>query len=295
MLSAPRLLRRGDGGLTNAARSGLLCAFESVDMLFIVLPLVALGLGVGLLLHRRGSPAGAVCVGLSALAAVGAAIGGVLSTGPGPEAMENVAGRFDLYAGEFLGTTLAEQHPGAAAVVVLPPESGEREASILDGLRRGFGDRVTLVGTRVPEPPQSYRDELDRLVRAGEYDAEMIPMALASHTQWFTSGELAALMDSLVGEADLVVAVLAVPPVAGRPAWPVLALVNAPIHRLRDTIGRGTIAAAVTWRPDPRSWPSIDRLPSGLKERFDKRFILVTPDNVAALDRAHPKLFEEPL
>ena len=73
---------------------------------------------------------------------------------------------------------------------------------------------------------------------------------------------------------------------------PKLVLVSAMnLPQLQGAIQEGYVAAMLTYRPDPdMKDPSIPKNP---QQAFDKRFLLVTPDNVMELANKYPMLFPQ--
>ena len=261
----------------------------------LLLCLAVAGTIFGFWRHRQHRSGGAVWVLLSTGLAVGVAARILMLPDHNPQVMEEMAEAFDACAGEFLGRQLAERFPNQKVMVLLPLGHGAREAGILEGLKTGLGDSLELIGTRTPEVPPSFRDELKSNMEGIQLsEGEMKVTIEGNYLAWFTRPVFESLLDELAGETDILVAALTVPTIERKPGHPRLALINGSVKYHREMIVEGSVEAAVAWRPAPQSWPVVDRLPDDLRERFDLRFICITSDNVAALDRQHPQLFLTP-
>ena len=204
-------------------------------------------------------------------------------------------------AGWMLGEQLMKSPP-ARVLLLLPPdqnldsEEGEPGAALppqrmLEGLKDALGEQVKIIDIVRPEVPKTYRKKLERRVKSGELTPEQIPLMLGDYTSWFDAESFAEIMDAHAVEVDLVVANLDVPATTGDPSWPRLALLNSSVEQLKTMISSGTIEAAVTLKPDPKTWASVSRLPDDPRKIFDLRFLLLTPDNVEPLRAEFPSIF----
>jgi len=197
--------------------------------------------------------------------------------------------------GEVLGTYLADRFPGTRVSVLVADDdspSAPRSCALLAGLRIGFGDRMASVNVLQTE---DFMDAPAATVAPALSAAEpgcSVTMTLQQIlATWRTAGG---------ADNDLVVSTLAIPldvPVdvdragvsATVPATPTLALASGMLTGLESVIRGGSIAAAVTYRPDATWSPGPP--PENVDEAFDSRFILVTPENVHEIGAKHAFVF----
>ena len=71
---------------------------------------------------------------------------------------------------------------------------------------------------------------------------------------------------------------------------PKIALMDANIYNLKAAIQSGTVIATVTYSPSAKYDES--KAPEDPQQAFDKRFLLITPENVEAIASQHAGLFQ---
>ena len=71
---------------------------------------------------------------------------------------------------------------------------------------------------------------------------------------------------------------------------PKIALMDANIYNLKAAISSGIVIGTVTYSPAAKYDES--KPPADIKQAFDKRFLLVTPENVEAIATQHTGLFQ---
>ena len=70
---------------------------------------------------------------------------------------------------------------------------------------------------------------------------------------------------------------------------PKVALLSGNISMMKEIISQGAITAAVITRPD--YIPGKEKLPKDIESAFDKRYLLVTPENVKRIAAENPTVF----
>ena len=68
-------------------------------------------------------------------------------------------------------------------------------------------------------------------------------------------------------------------------------IVNGEVYNLKRVIAAGYIAAAAVMKNDPNAYDPEKTAPSDPQKAFDVRFILVTPENVAKVDKDNKGIF----
>ena len=200
-----------------------------------------------------------------------------------------------------LADYLVQTHAGKKALIVSNPFTQrkgtaktivEMEQAGIRGLREGFGKSVVVAAVAFPP------------LRPG---AEENPRALLADVE--TATPLSYLMTSAAfdelarshADCELIVSLVGVPlEVSGTEAWktsgaPRFALLLPDLKTIGDTgaikgaMKSGKLAAFVLTRPgapDDETAPGKD-----WKAEFEKRFLLVTAENVEQVMQAHPELF----
>ncbi len=69
-----------------------------------------------------------------------------------------------------------------------------------------------------------------------------------------------------------------------------LAMLNANIFDLKNFIREERIVAAISFKPGVRF--TDDPAPKNLKKAFDKRHLLITPENISEMEKKYPELFK---
>ncbi len=257
----------------------------------LILILAVLCAVAGVVMIRRGVPRASAWT--AAWVAVGLSLGVyrfIAPRSPHAQTLEN-AYEINRIAGRTLGEKLAPDTPGMRVLILVPPmgnggEPGWPALPIIDGLRQGLGGDADTVDIRVPKRPGSVRARQHQPGQEGKTER----IELASGLSWLDAKAFSALMDQYRGEFDLVVVYfINLPRVTGKPDWPRLAVLNAPVGHLRPMIAAGLIEAAVVLKPKPASAAQVKRVPSDPVEAFNLRYLLITPDNLRDIEHAWPK------
>ncbi|MDT8389509.1 MAG: hypothetical protein RRC34_03265 [Lentisphaeria bacterium] len=215
-------------------------------------------------------------------------------------------------SGEKLGLELARKFPGAKAVVIRPTEItdidpaipalgyGEEAARRLAGLKRGFSDVIEIL--TVVHPPvtddmranmeyvkQNYKDQTggedvppeDYLMSLGNYGVLDVD-------------EFNAATSAIPSDATMVVVLSDFPyELEKLDLWKkkltVAGIITAIPPKMPAAIEAGYISALVITSPKA-DYLSLD-LPENMEERFNRRFLFITPENLKAVAEANEKLF----
>src|SRR5262249_14960638 len=179
------------------------------------------------------------------------------------------------------------QHPGIPKEVLAAEQAGVR------GLHDGWGKRLTVAAVVFPElRPDALRDP-----RALLGDAEtstplsylMGPEAIDNLTQEYPAGQLIVSLIGLPKDLDQCATWTAAGPPRFALLWPDLRLVG-DTAAVQKAIKSGKLAACVVRRPEAPA----DAAPLNLAwaAEFERRFVLVSPENVDQILQRYPGLFE---
>jgi hypothetical protein len=206
---------------------------------------------------------------------------------------------------EVLGRKLAAAHPGAKALVIVEDKkiTNEHLKNRLEALKLGLGTAVTVVDVDSPDlnlgkvPPEGIDD------LAGDPGAPAPPAPPQDMMMMMPIQEmmLAIHFDDMITrhpECSLIISFIGLPRDVGDMAiWgldpetrPKLALLQGEVHALKNAITSGAISAAVAYRPDAKFDEAAP--PKDIQEAFDKRYILITPENLEEIEAKY-KLFAE--
>jgi hypothetical protein len=125
----------------------------------------------------------------------------------------------------------------------------------------------------------------------GGMEGEMLPPL----EYWYTASLVNKLLDKYDGKYDMIVTTIGLPQDAKRlDIWkgdkkPKVALASGSVYELRGAIKSGAIVAAVTYNPQAEY--DDKPVPKDLDEAFNKRFLLLTPENIDQIASKHPDIF----
>ena len=74
--------------------------------------------------------------------------------------------------------------------------------------------------------------------------------------------------------------------------YPLLGVYNGYVGNLEPLFYDGLIGAMSLWKPNP----TIDEqpIPDSVQEAFNKRYLIITPQNIDSVKEKHPSLFPKP-
>ncbi|MBI1372990.1 MAG: hypothetical protein GC159_09540 [Phycisphaera sp.] len=248
-------------------------------MFYLVILLLIGGLVFGYVKHRENVPWARpvimACTGAIIVACLGL---GLFSGESADDVRQEITDREMVHvrvSAQKLASYLAEKSAGTRAVVIMPfqfvPQPDE-QAALLDGLKRGFGDKIEIVATVNPVVPQDYLN-----ANPGDAVAEDVPPI----SSWYNADYMDQLLDEQSGEGDLIVSLVGVPDdvakmrffqAAGHPALAVFDLQSNPA--VQAAVESGAIVAAVRYKKNPQM--SADMPPADLDAAFGMRHELIT-------------------
>ncbi len=200
-----------------------------------------------------------------------------------------------------LGKYLAEKYAGQKAVVMVDPmlrfdvygTALTREDPILEGLKQGLGTEITVVKEIYPQMPFK---EKKPPVMGPDGEEIMDDDMMEPMETWFTGRELTAIMPP-ADTYDLFITLIGLP--NGRPVRELsgknLVIIGGDtpsmgsLFQANGRKGLPNTVAAVTYNPD--AVYDDKPIPKDPQEAFNKRFLLVTPENFESLKSAHSNLF----
>ncbi|MEA2011585.1 MAG: hypothetical protein U9O87_00650 [Verrucomicrobiota bacterium] len=192
----------------------------------------------------------------------------------------------------ILGQQLAKIAPGSKALVIIKPKTNynkDRENALLDGLKEGLetGDIsiAALVALQVPK-------EAKRQMPEGMYEVPPIEY-------WFTAKIFNEVIEKNK-DCDLIISLVGLPPsqkeLSQIKLWsmkegerPKLAIINTPVYDLMPLFTEKLISVAVSYNPN--AVYDEEQPPKEVRAAFDKRYILITDDNVADVSAKFSGMF----
>jgi hypothetical protein len=215
--------------------------------------------------------------------------------------------RYNYAAGEALGRHLAENNSGSRALLLVEPTwPGEKadilQTSIEEGLRQGMGSNLDLVDVVPVDPPPGYTERVRESMKAGRIDPppgvsdDWIPILERDHSRWFSSNYLAALLASRKGTCDVLISAVGVPRdfansrlLNSSDLPKTFAVLNPPDMPMARLVSGGVVDALVVIKPSANPWEDANSAPADIAEAFEKRFILVTQENLQEMAAAYPR------
>lgn len=274
----------------------------SVTLLYMVMVLGAIGMVVGLVKDKAGTPwgrpvsLGGIVVVLLAVILIAVA---KMTGGANTQQVVDREVAFQKAAGKKLGTYLAEKYAGAKMLILSEPKMGNPSGKtnpLIDGFKEGVGTKLTLVAEISPEVPAdkakafSAEMPMEGPSGAGEGAGPMMPPL----DYWYT----AKIFDELIGKQtgfDMIVTTIGLPNDAGKSrilkdkARPKIAVLNGTIYDLKAAIKPDMIVGAVTY--NPKAIYDDKPVPKDLDEAFNKRYLLVTPETLQQVSQTHQDIF----
>ncbi len=191
-------------------------------------------------------------------------------------------------AGLVLGRHLAAAMPGSTALVIVEDKASTEHHFVagLAGLREGMGTAVTIIDIVSPFPEER---------AAGTDGGRPMSPERRIHLRKKTP---ASALDRILAENRDCTLIISFVGLSQNPAdmaiWksaesedrPRFVLFRSNVRPYREAIRAGAILAAVVTRPDFE--PGQGKVPEEPQAAFDRRFLLVTPENVDQIAAAHP-------
>lgn len=268
-------------------------------MAIVIMLIAAGGMIFGLSKQKAGAAWGKPLAVVCAIVALLCAVGNIFSSG-GPDVTEvrNREMAYQEVGAQKLGMYLAEKFPGGKAVIIVEPTlnaGAAKPSAVVDGLKKGFGTNITVVEEVSPAIPESAKNAFseEMPMNEGGEGGEMLPPL----EFWFTAKIFDELVKKNSDKCDLIITTIGLPMDLGAMKFwtmkdrPNLALASGSVYELKKAIAGKAIVAAVTY--NPKAVYDEKPPPSDLDAAFDKRYLLVTPENVATVAGEYGDLFKK--
>ncbi|OGV61005.1 MAG: hypothetical protein A2X45_14320 [Lentisphaerae bacterium GWF2_50_93] len=190
----------------------------------------------------------------------------------------------------MLGKHIADKIPGAKILLIVDKQrqNDTRSPALLDAFKQGLGGKATISATETPAiawpegRPQPNPEEMD-----------MIPLQEVMTAQSFND------LMTKYPDCNLVVSFIGLPnDVENMQVWtmepekrPKLAIINGAYHNLKSALQSGIVAVIVAVNPSAKF--TDEAAPTDIKAAFDKRYILITPDNIEEISQKYANMFQE--
>ncbi len=281
-------------------------------MVFILMLLAAAGMIFGAVKMKQGFEWGkglTVACAIIALLLAGAHIKsrmgqGRLSSGEIKRLQEREAA-FQRIGAEKLASHLAQLAPNGRAVVIRPTDYGYQASDVdnkLAGLRKGFGQQVEIVKIISPEIPPEVLQQIEDMKKQymQETGETQVPpefaMGYGPMMDMMDASQFNKLAREIPADTEIVVLLVDFPYDLERMAlWTmrnrpkVGGLINMPQPKMKAAIKSDFIHAVVLGRPDG-DYKSTD-VPKAINEAFDRRYLLVTKENVDEVSAQYEGMF----
>lgn len=247
----------------------------------------AIGVFVGWSQSKKGAawgqPVTIVCAIIAICAALWSSIGTV--TGADMKSAQKRELEFQKVQTRKLGQFLGEKYAGKKIVILKDPTVvaiNGAELPIIVGLKEGLGSAATIVSEIAPNAPK---------VAGGPDGEEMIEPI----ETWFDVKKLDETLAS-APEYDILVTTCGLPEnynynrgLPGKLKGKQVVVAGGSIYNLGGAILKGEVIAAVTYKPNAEY--DEKPVPSNLDEAFNKRYLLVTTDNIKDIASQYKDLF----
>lgn len=236
---------------------------------------------VGLMKQRQGVEWGRPVAIVAALVALICALGSIFTKDEGAgRSVVKREQKYQFIGGKKLGEYLAQNYAGSKALIVkgasVSSSMPDPSKHIVEGLREGLGDQITVVAEATPPQPTG--------AGAPPEGAPGPPM------MFITAAAFDKMFQQYAGQVDMVITTVGLPMDKERmKLWqmkkgerPKVVIASGGLRGLLTLISRGGIVAALAVNPAGMVVGDTD-IPSDEQAAFDKRFLLVTPQNVASM------------
>lgn len=262
-----------------------------------VIAIVAAALIIlGVVLKKRGVAAALPCTAAAAILSVLLGIRGFSPEKVDGKQIASTAAAFAEVSGIKLARYLMERHDGARVLVLTEaPDRSRIRKAFLDSLTNEAGKRLS-VSVEMPRLPAKLKEYLESRGLAPEDLNRALAEAREDYPSWLTTDYLDGWVSKQAGRVDVVVCTLRLPDdfqtsrVFGKPDAPRLVLVNSPTPRLLPLLDRGVVTAAITTNPNSDFWDLNPEQARDPEKAFDRRYLLVTRENLGDVRRRHPGL-----
>ena len=256
---------------------------------------------------NSGSAKGTVLAAcFAALAVAVAVISLVARRGDEPELVESL-NRYSYAAGHVVGRHLAESGRGSRVLLLVESTWPGEDPDVLQvgieaGLRQGMGSDLELVDVVPVAPPPGYIQHVRESLAASKVPLPpgmpegWIPALERDLSRWFSSKYLVSLLAPYEGSCDVLVSAVGLPNDFARggaregSAIPeTVVVLNPGAIPMARLVAGGAVDALVVMKPSANPWEDANAAPADIGEAFNKRFLLVTADNVREMAGAYPQ------
>ncbi|OGV50991.1 MAG: hypothetical protein A2017_14025 [Lentisphaerae bacterium GWF2_44_16] len=214
--------------------------------------------------------------------------------------------KFAKAASIVMGRELAEKYPDSKALIIVDRnfEKNKRQKEMVDGLKDGFGSKVSIAATDfvdIPRPVREKKEEensgenKDKGAEKGTEQSQPPPPPPEDEFDMMPVSERACAehFDALINkypDCNLVVTLVGLPYDVGEMSiWsrdpekrPKMALLFADVFKLKNAI-KADYITALTYKPGVKF--SEDPAPSDPQKAFEQRYIILNKDNVDSVDK----------
>jgi hypothetical protein len=198
-------------------------------------------------------------------------------------------------AAVVMGKYLAEKHPDSRALLLVSRdyEKNKRTMTILEGLREGFGSKISVEGIDFPVDPKR-EEEMEKMKKEG---AAPEAMFYPGDDEFSLKAEHYNTVINKYPDANLIIFTSSLPhDVSELGIWdlgedkrPKTAALFAEPQKLKNAIKAKYVSAITTYKPDVKF--TEDKAPSDPQKAFDARYLLINSDNVDEMEKQHGNLF----
>ncbi len=223
---------------------------------------------------------------------------------------------YNRSAGFVLGKYLAEKVPGSKVLIVVDNVPNQVQNEQVAALKEASAGKLTIVSEDMPTPVQPPPNvEGDGSTPAPEEAPAPAPQPPPDSGEMLSIRETmkAVDFDAMIArhaDCNLIISFLGLPvdvesmtvweqpdpaavPDAANPTpiKPKIAVINADIYKLKNAIQGNAVVAAVTYSPNAKFDEAS--APSNPQAAFDRRYILITPENVEQISTQFGGIFEK--
>lgn len=225
---------------------------------------------------------------------------------------------YNRSVGTVVGRYLAEKFPGSKALVVVDKVKNSVFDEQYSALKDAIKGKITIVAEDMPtpvEPPpapegEAATSDAEGKAATGEkpalYSEEGIPPQEISLRETMKAADFDALIQRHP-DCNLIITFIGLPAEVEEmefwhseakseekpdlPEKPKIAIINGDVYKLKNAISTGMVVAAVTYSPKAKFDEAT--APSNPKTAFDKRYLLITPENVESINEEFGGLFQK--
>jgi len=284
-------------------------------LLYALMAVAVVGIVYGWKKQKDGYPLGEKIMlagALGALICAGFALK-ISFFGTSSTEMMKMQNAWTRLSGQKLGEYLATTYPKSKILIVVQPQTAYtkgRPTPLLDGLKAGLGDSMTIVAEAAPElpkmpggmpgmvpmppiPPPVAGDKSSNPPPSMPTPEEMLMMGPIE--MWLNAERFDAFLEPFVPKVDMVITTIGLPMQPGTlKFWkfdprPMLVIAQGNIQELKVAIQAKAVVAALAFNPTAKfesKWP-----PKNLEKAFALRYLLVTPENVEQIATEHKDMF----